>query len=60
MIDKFDSKLKLIELTYLNNFGINLDIHKQLNYYSIKFLRKCSTFQRYIKKFRIKKIINFI
>ena len=30
MIDKFDSKLKLIELTYLNNFGINLDIHKQL------------------------------
>ena len=30
MIDKFDSYDKLLELTYLNNFGIDLDIHKSL------------------------------
>ena len=30
MIDKFESNQKLIELTYLNNFGIDLNIHKQL------------------------------
>ena len=30
MIDKFDSYEKLLELTYLNNFGIDLDIHKEL------------------------------
>ena len=30
MIDKFDSNDKLLELTYLNNFGIELNIHKQL------------------------------
>ena len=30
MIDKFDSYEKLIELTYLNNFGIDLNIHKEL------------------------------
>ena len=30
MIDKFDSNEKLLELTYLNNFGIDLNIHKQL------------------------------
>ena len=30
MIDKFESNKKLIELTYLNNFGIDLNIHKQL------------------------------
>ena len=30
MIDKFDSNDKLLELTYLNNFGIDLNIHKHL------------------------------
>ena len=30
MIDKLDSYEKLLELTYLNNFGIDLDIHKEL------------------------------
>lgn len=30
MIDKFDLYEKLIELTYLNNFGIDLNIHKEL------------------------------
>ena len=30
MIDKFDSHDKLLELTYLNNFGINLGVHKKL------------------------------
>ena len=30
MIDKFDSNEKLLELTYLNNFGIDPYIHKQL------------------------------
>ena len=30
MIDKFDSYEKLLELTYLNNFGIDLNIHKEL------------------------------
>ena len=30
MIDKFDSYEKLIQLTYLNNFGIDLNIHKEL------------------------------
>ena len=30
MIDKFDSNEKLLELTYLNNFGIDLNIHKEL------------------------------
>ena len=30
MIDKFDSNDKLLELTYLNNFGIDFNIHKQL------------------------------
>ena len=32
MIEKFDTNEKLIELTYLNNFGIDLNIHKQLKY----------------------------
>ena len=30
MIDKFDTNDKLLELTYLNNFGIDLDVHKKL------------------------------
>ena len=30
MIDKFDSNDKLLELVYLNNFGIDLEIHKTL------------------------------
>ena len=30
MIDKFETHDKLLELTYLNNFGIDLDIHKML------------------------------
>ena len=30
MIEKFDSNDKLLELTYLNNFGIDLKIHKEL------------------------------
>ena len=30
MIDKFDTKDQLLELTYLNNFGIDLNIHKEL------------------------------
>ena len=30
MIDKFKSYDKLLELTYLNNFGIDLEIHKKL------------------------------
>ena len=30
MIDKMESNDKLLELTYLNNFGIDLEIHKQL------------------------------
>ena len=58
MIDKFDSNDKLLELTYLNNFGIDLNIHKQLkSIISSSTKENEKNFKNILKDLELKKLL---
>ena len=58
MIDKFDSYEKLIELTYLNNFGIDLNIHKVLkSIISSNSPENEETFKKILQGIELKKLL---
>ena len=58
MIDKFESNQKLIELTYLNNFGIDLNIHKQLKSIIQSSSQENEThFKNILKNLELKKLL---
>ena len=58
MIDKFDSYEKLIELTYLNNFGIDLNIHKELkSIISSNSPENEETFKKILQGIELKKLL---
>ena len=58
MIDKFDSYEKLIELTYLNNFGIDLNIHKELkSIISSNSPENEETFKKILQGIEFKKLL---
>ena len=58
IIDKFDSKDKLLELTFLNYFGIDLDIHKSLKtIISSNTLENEESFKNILEKLELKKLL---
>ena len=58
MIDKFDSNDKLLKLTFLNYFGIDLDVHKSLkSIISSNSSENEQTFKNILKNLEIKKLL---
>ena len=58
MIHKFDSNDKLLELTYLNNFGIDLEIHKTLkSVISSNTSENEQTFRKTLESLEIKQLL---
>ena len=58
MIDKLDSNDKLIELTFLNYFGIDLDVHKSLKSILISnTIENEQTFKNILQNLEIKKLL---
>ena len=58
MIDKFDTNDKLLELTYLNNFGLDLDVHKTLkSVISSNTPENEQTFRKTLETLELKKLL---
>ena len=58
MIDKFESNDKLLELVYLNNFGIDLNIHKTLKSLISEINPENEkNFQNLLEKLELKKLL---
>ena len=58
MIDKLESNDKLLELTYLNNFGIDLEIHKQLKtIIQSDILENEQSFKKILENLEFKKLL---
>ena len=58
MIDKFESNDKLLELVYLNNFGIDLNIHKTLKSVISEINPENEkNFQNLLEKLELKKLL---
>ena len=58
MIDKFDTNDKLLELTYLNNFGLDLDVHKTLkSVISSNTPENEHTFRKTLETLELKKLL---
>ena len=58
MIDKFDSHDKLLELTYLNNFGIDLETHKILkSAITSNITENEQNFRKAIENLELKKLL---
>ena len=58
MIDKLESNDKLLELTYLNNFGIDLEIHKQLKtIIQSNILENEQNFKKILENLEFKKLL---
>ena len=58
MIDKCDSKDKLLELTFLNYFGIDLDVHKSLkSVFSSNTIENEQIFKNILENLELKKLL---
>ena len=58
MIDKFDSNDKLLELVYLNNFGIDIEVHKTLkSVIPENTPENEKTFRNLLEKLELKKLL---
>ena len=58
MIDKFETNDKLLELTYLSNFGIDLEIHKKLREaIALATVDNVAIFKKSVEKLELKKLL---
>ena len=57
MIEKLETYEKLIELTYLNNFGIDLDTHYELKKLFMSSETSADNFKKILKNLELKKLL---